>query len=244
LIGKEQLCALSDKDVENESVVKRIENKTGLVFLSLRRYFKRSRTYDRRILLENDSGINRQHRMFLFLFPWIYHRLPKFRLVRILSSILIVDISTFHSTSQPDINPHNSPSKQRKTPVLTTPTDVSVNNQTTTTTVTVQSTARNVSNGSNMSIAEPAQDSAGGGRVWAPNEKASDVFANNLLLYITSIIWPDGIILDWVEGRKGQTDLAWRNKYRSSCPFSPSPTLPRYSTEPLCPNVHDQVGWS
>ena len=61
------------------------------------------------------------------------------------------------------------------------------------------------------SIADPEQDSGGGNRVWASNEKASDIFANNLFLHIIDDIWPHGITLDWVEGRDGPTTLKWHN---------------------------------
>ena len=64
------------------------------------------------------------------------------------------------------------------------------------------------------SVADPNQDSAGGKRVWASNEKASDVFANNLLMHIIDDVWPGGITLDWVEGRPAATTLRWNNSYR------------------------------
>ena len=63
------------------------------------------------------------------------------------------------------------------------------------------------------SIAGPDDDSAGGTRVWASNEKASDVFANILLMHIIDDIWRDAITLDWVEGRNGPTVLSWHNSY-------------------------------
>ena len=66
---------------------------------------------------------------------------------------------------------------------------------------------------SSASIADPNQDSAGGSRVWASKEKASDIFANVLIPYIMARIWPDGIILDWVQGRTGDTLLEWNNSY-------------------------------
>lgn len=40
IVGKEKLCALSDKDVENESVVNRIENNSFMVFVSLLQLFQ------------------------------------------------------------------------------------------------------------------------------------------------------------------------------------------------------------
>jgi len=70
------------------------------------------------------------------------------------------------------------------------------------------------------SIAGPDDDSAGGARVWASNEKASDVFANNLLMHVIDDIWRDGITLDWVEGRDGPTVLSWHNSYFPSPFFS------------------------
>lgn len=69
------------------------------------------------------------------------------------------------------------------------------------------------------SIADPTQDSAGGARVWASNEKASDVFANVLIRYIIGWIWPGGITLDWVESRDGKTTLNWNDSYSPLLPF-------------------------
>lgn len=37
---------------------------------------------------------------------------------------------------------------------------------------------------SNASIADPNQDSAGGGRVWASNEVATQTFADNFMIYV------------------------------------------------------------
>ena len=70
------------------------------------------------------------------------------------------------------------------------------------------STNRIVSVGS---VADPDENSAGGARVWASNEKASDIFANNLLMHLIDDIWRDGITLDWVQGRIGSTVLSWHN---------------------------------
>lgn len=65
---------------------------------------------------------------------------------------------------------------------------------------------------SDASIAAPEQDSAGGTRVFANNEKASDGFANNLIRYLLSTIWPNGVVLDWVDGRDGDCTLVWNSK--------------------------------
>jgi hypothetical protein len=62
---------------------------------------------------------------------------------------------------------------------------------------------------SSSSIADINQDSTGGTKVWASNEKASDKFANTFIAYVTRSIWPKGIILDWVQGREGVTNLKW-----------------------------------
>jgi len=111
---------------------------------------------------------------------------------------------------------------ETKTTTLDT-TSAVASDSTTTATTTVKSTRRIVSD---ASIADPNQDSAGGIRVLASNEKASDRFANNLLEYITGSIWPDGIILDWVEGREGATELVWSSKYPPT-PTSVSVFLPQ-----------------
>ena len=66
---------------------------------------------------------------------------------------------------------------------------------------------------SNASIAAPDEDSSGGSRVWASKEKASDLFANNLMLHVISSIWPDGVKVDWVQGRPGDTTLVWSSAY-------------------------------
>jgi hypothetical protein len=69
------------------------------------------------------------------------------------------------------------------------------------------------------SIADPNQDSAGGGRIFASYERASDLFANNLLLYVKGWIWSDGITLDWVKGRS-EAKLKWNNSYLTPALFT------------------------
>lgn len=66
---------------------------------------------------------------------------------------------------------------------------------------------------SNASIADPNQDSAGGARIWASTEKASDLFASNFMNYVVGWIWPSGITLDWVTGREGTSVLTWTSSY-------------------------------
>lgn len=72
---------------------------------------------------------------------------------------------------------------------------------------------------SGASVADPNQDSAGSRRTWASNEKASDIFGNNFISCVLNWIWPDGIMLDWVEGREGETSLTW------NCWYIPSFTI-------------------
>jgi hypothetical protein len=108
------------------------------------------------------------------------------------------------------INLHSSPSK-RKTPVPSNPPA----HNSPTTTVTVKSTDRNPSNNS---IAGPTQDSAGGTRVWGSDDRVRYMFANNFLMYTVTSIWPDGIVLDWVKGREGDTELVWSRTYLSLVP--------------------------
>jgi hypothetical protein len=62
---------------------------------------------------------------------------------------------------------------------------------------------------SSSSIADMNQNSAGGNRVWASNEKASDMFANVFASHVLGRVWPGGVPLDWVRGRDGVTTLAW-----------------------------------
>lgn len=89
---------------------------------------------------------------------------------------------------------------------------------------------------SNASIADPDQDSAGGNRVLASNEKSSDVFANNFMEYVIGWIWPDGITLDWVQGRIGTTTLNWNNSYLPAFPtLRASPAQVPLPPSPLSP---------
>jgi hypothetical protein len=156
---------------------------------------------------------------------------------------LIVDISPALHTHEPPPSTHSTPGLSI-TPALNTTT-------TTTTTAKVKSKHGKSKRGkskrgkskrgkskrqsklrvvSNASVANPNQDSAGGARVWASNEKASDMFANILIRHVISSIWPDGITLDWVEGRKGDTELVWSSKY------IPSPD--RHVTPSLLPRLY------
>lgn len=64
-----------------------------------------------------------------------------------------------------------------------------------------------------VSIADINQDSTGGTKIWASNEKASDMFGNTFIAYVIRSIWPKGIILDWVQGREGVTSLKWNGWY-------------------------------
>ena len=72
---------------------------------------------------------------------------------------------------------------------------------------------------SGASMADPNQDSAGGGRTWASQEKASDVFGNNFISCVLNWIWPGGVVLDWVDGRPGKTSLQWDCRYPPHAPF-------------------------
>lgn len=98
-------------------------------------------------------------------------------------------------------------------------TTVTTDSSTTTTTAT---TSQRIV--SDASIAAPEQDSAGGTRVFANKEKSSDSFANNLIRYVLTTIWLDGIVLDWVEGREGESTLQWNGGYLSTIPC-PVPSL-------------------
>ena len=61
--------------------------------------------------------------------------------------------------------------------------------------------------------------------MFANKEKASDIFANNLMNYVVTTIWPDGVVLDWVEGREGETTLAWNSGYVSFVLFLCPPSM-------------------
>jgi len=66
---------------------------------------------------------------------------------------------------------------------------------------------------SDTSIADPNQDSAGGTRVWASNEMASQQFASVFISYVIAWIWSKRILLEWVKGREGGTQLVWSPSY-------------------------------
>jgi hypothetical protein len=86
------------------------------------------------------------------------------------------------------------------------------------------------------SIADPEQDSAGGIRVWASNEKSVDQFANNFMEYVLGWIWPNGVTLDWVQGREGETTLEWSNSYItliSSVDISPQEAILTMKNKPI-----------
>jgi hypothetical protein len=119
----------------------------------------------------------------------------------------MVDISQTDVIPQKDVSDSPPPTHTTLQSADPIPTDPSLDS--TTITEEVRSTQRIVSN---SSVAGPNQDSAGGTRVWASNEKASDHFANNFLRHVISSIWPKGINLDWVENR-GDTKLVWSSKY-------------------------------
>ena len=99
---------------------------------------------------------------------------------------------------QPDIRAVNLSQKRRKSQ------SQSANSQSST--GSSQSSQRIVSAGS---IADPTQDSAGGGRVYTSKEKTSDTFANQFLGYTITGIWPSGLTLEWAEGRDPKPSLEW-----------------------------------
>jgi len=89
---------------------------------------------------------------------------------------------------------------------------------------------------SNVSIADPNQDSAGGPRVWGSAEKASVVFACSFMNYAIGWIWPSGIKLDWVRGREGPTVLSWTSSYCLLPPaakFSPMEAILSMNNNPI-----------
>jgi hypothetical protein len=212
-------------DVENEGLVSRIENKSSIVFLSLLELFQlqsdlrqaniaRKRQRNKQTSeVSSSMDIPQTDQTSLGIY--------------FVSLFLIVDItsqtdiiSQTDVTFQTDVSdyPPTDTTLQSTDPIPSI--DPTLNSSTT---VEVKSTHRVVSN---SSIAGPTQDSAGGTRVWASNEKASDIFANIFLLYVISSIWPDGITLDWVQGRKGETKLVWSSKYYPISVFHyPSPLL-------------------
>ena len=74
--------------------------------------------------------------------------------------------------------------------------------------------SRRIPSGSSMS--DPSQDSAGGVRILAVKEKTVDTFANQLVWYVISGLWPGGVSLDWVRGRDSKTTLRWNDAYTTS----------------------------
>ena len=104
----------------------------------------------------------------------------------------------------------------------------------------VPSTSRRIV--SNASIADPNQDSAGGARVWASNEKASDIFANVFTSHVVGRVWPGGVPLDWVRGRDGVTTLAWSSSAQEGIlTMNKSPVAARTDGS-LQIEVHDPEG--
>jgi hypothetical protein len=137
-----------------------------------------------------------------FLVPWAY----------------LITISNRRHHLSKDVN--DSPPPTHTTSQSTKPIpSISPILNSSTTTVEFKSTQRLVSN---SSVAGPTQDSAGGTRVWASNEKTSRIFANRFLLHVISSIWPDGITLDWVQGREAKR--SWYG-VASTTPLYPPPTL-------------------
>jgi hypothetical protein len=70
---------------------------------------------------------------------------------------------------------------------------------------------------SNASIADPTQGSDETTTIDAAVESATQTFANNFMGHVHAYIWPSGIELDWVTGRKGPTHLVENPSYSSTC---------------------------
>jgi hypothetical protein len=187
IAGKKQLCEIRQEDLENETVIDGIENRSSSTFLSLCDILQEQSDLrqlniarKRRKTKQNSSQVG-------------------------LSEEVSQSTQISFCTISP--NPLLTIASQPPAPSLSNTQDPTSSAPTTTT---IKSSRRIVSN---ASISDPTQNSAGGSRVWASNEKASDIFANNLIRHVISSIWPGGVILDWVQGRRGPTKLVWRSKY-------------------------------
>lgn len=208
MVGQRELLEIRREDLDNESVINRIENPSKLVFVSLVELLQKQS--DLRAInmarkrSKNTTTASQSFDSEAFSFTQTSLGIPLHNCKLIIGQPQQSEIDK----KQPEV-PLASISLQQISETKTT-TLVSTTGTNTTAIATVKSTRRIVSD---ASIADPQQDSAGGIRVLASNEKASDRFANNLIDHITSSLWPDGIVLDWVEGRDGDTSLVWSSKY-------------------------------
>ena len=198
--------------MENEGLLNRIKNTSKAIFLSLYDILQTQSDLRQLNVSRKRQRKEKQISATSLDIASAGIGLPSFQLMAIDDPTVL----------QPDISAHDSPLPSTMSPSTTTvapahnPTIAVATSSTTT--ATLKSTRRIVSN---ASIADPTQDSAGGSRVWASNEKASDIFANILIRHIVSSIWPDGITLDWVQGRNGDTKLIWSSKYIAPPPPPP-----------------------
>ena len=69
---------------------------------------------------------------------------------------------------------------------------------------------------------------------YGPPTKRQAIFSPTIYYSIISSIWPDGIILDWIEGRKGDTELVWSSKYLPH----PVPLVPSFAPCHLSPQFY------
>jgi hypothetical protein len=230
MVGKAQLCALSEKDVESRSLVNRIQNPSSSVFLALldilliqsdlRQSNIRIKRQKVRQTSENKQTLESKQTSEISIDLDISQTAHLSFGMHFVTKLIVDNF--------PALQTHEHPPSTHSTPGLSVAPAL---NTTTITPVKVkskrgkskrQSKPRVVSN---ASVANPIQDSAGGARVWASYAKASDMFANILIRHVISSIWPDGITLDWVEGRKGDTELVWSSKYIPSPDRHVTPSL-------------------
>ena len=189
MVGKRELCEIQQADLEDETIIDGIENKSSSTFLSLCDILQEQSDV-------RQLNIARKRRKMKKSSSQTSHSLEVFKssqnsIRSTLLNLLLTTASQSPAPSFPDIQGQSQSSF-------------------TSTRTTQQSNRRIVSN---ASISDPTQNSAGGSRVWASNEKASDIFANNLIRHVISSIWPGGVVLDWVQGRSAATKLVWRSKY-------------------------------
>jgi hypothetical protein len=217
MVGRRELLEIRREDLDNKSVINRIENRSNLVFVSLVELLQKQS--DLRAInmarkrSKNPTTASQSLDSEAPSFTQASLGIPLHERKLITGQPRQSEIDK----KQPEV-PLTSISLPKISETKTT-TLVSTTGINTTAVATVKSTRRIVSD---ASIADPQQDSGGGARVFATNEKASDLFANNLIHHVISSIWPDGVVLDWVQGRDGNSTLVWSSKYFPSA----APTVP------------------
>jgi hypothetical protein len=178
MVGKDELCKLSELEATDPKFVKRIRNYSAYVFNSLCE------------ILTIQPETRREN---------IAQKRAKGKQLQLQSSQSAAS-ETSMQDSTANFTPTETASTHTSAPAVPTPLESIPS-----------SSSRRIFSGA--SVADPNQDSAGSRRTWASNEKASDMFGNNFISCVLNWIWPEGVTLDWVKGREGETSLVWNCWY-------------------------------